>query len=173
MPVLTDPAVRFRSSFLAAVKEFQDDREYGLSWFVTDIEDEALYDEAAFERYVARLLAEGTEAGARAGFVPASTLWWTEGEEVLGRLGLRHFLTPRLERVGGHIGYDVRPSARRQGHVGAMLKAALPIAAELGITEALLTCDVTNIASRRVIEANGGRLIDQIDGKLRFRVPTS
>ena len=38
-----------------------------------------------------------------------------------------------------------------------MLAAALPIAQALGIDEALLTCDETNVASRRVIEANGGR----------------
>jgi predicted acetyltransferase len=173
MPFLTDPAVRYRDSFLAAVKEFRADGEYGVSWFVTDVDDEALYDEAAFEKYVARVLAERTEAGIPAGFVRMTTLWWIEGEEMLGRLAIRHALTPRLERVGGHIGYDVRPSARRQGHASAMLRAALPIAAGLGITEALLTCDDTNAASRRVIEANGGRLVDEIDGKLRFRVPTS
>ena len=173
MPVLSDPAVRFRSSFLAAVKEFRADHEYEVSWFVTDVDDEALYDEAGFEKYIARVLAERTDAGVPPGFVRMTTLWWTEGEEMLGRLAIRHSLTPRLDRVGGHIGYDVRPSARRQGHAGAMLKAALPLAAELGIAEALLTCDITNAASRRVIEANGGRFVSEIDGKLRFRVPTS
>ena len=34
-----------------------------------------------------------------------------------------------LLRRGGHIGYDVRPSARRRGHATAMLAAALPLAA--------------------------------------------
>jgi predicted acetyltransferase len=37
----------------------------------------------------------------------------------------------------------------------------------------LVTCDVTNTGSRKVIEANGGVLEDERDGKLRFWVPTA
>jgi predicted acetyltransferase len=33
-----------------------------------------------------------------------------------------------------------------------------------------VTCDVTNIASRKVIEANGGVLEDERHGKLRYWV---
>ena len=54
-----------------------------------------------------------------------------------------------------------------------MLAAALPITKTLGIDEALLTCDETNVASRRVIESNGGRYIDTIGRKRRYRVPTT
>jgi predicted acetyltransferase len=36
----------------------------------------------------------------------------------------------------------------------------------------LVTCDDDNVASRRVIEANGGRLEDVRGHKLRFWVPT-
>ena len=54
-----------------------------------------------------------------------------------------------------------------------MLRAALPVAARLGIDPALVTCDVANIASRKVIEANGGRLCHTEDGTMRFRVPTT
>ncbi|MGW5583785.1 GNAT family N-acetyltransferase [Streptomyces sp. NPDC003857] len=102
-----------------------------------------------------------------------TTLWWVDGEQMIGRLAIRHRLTPRLEQSGGHIGYDVRPSARRQGHARAMLAASLPIAASLGITDALLTCNTTNTASRRVIEANGGQYINTVNDKHRYWVPTS
>ncbi|WP_078891333.1 GNAT family N-acetyltransferase [Streptomyces sp. NRRL S-350] len=98
---------------------------------------------------------------------------WVEGGEVLGRLAIRHRLTPRPARVGGHIGYDVRPSAHRRGHATAMLAAALPVAAALGIAEALLTFDETNTASRRVIEANGGRLTGTDGRKRSYLVPTA
>ena len=53
-----------------------------------------------------------------------------------------------------------------------MLQAALPVARGLGIDQALLTCDVDNEASRKVILSAGGVLEDQRDGKLRFWVPT-
>ncbi|WP_208903973.1 GNAT family N-acetyltransferase [Streptomyces incarnatus] len=129
---------------------------------------------AAFNTYVTRLLSERDEAAGRADrFVPMTTLWWAEGDQMLGRLAVRHRLTPAFEKAGGHIGYDVRPSARGQGHATAMLAAALPIARSLGITQALLTVDETDIASRRVIETNGGRFIDPVGEKHRYRVPTS
>ena len=86
---------------------------------------------------------------------------------------MRHRLTPLLLEVGGHIGYDVRPSARRQGHATAMLRAALPVANGLGIDPALITCDATNTGSRLVIERNGGELEDERFGKLRYWVATS
>jgi predicted acetyltransferase len=54
-----------------------------------------------------------------------------------------------------------------------MLRAALPVARGLGIASALVTCDATNAASRRVIEANGGVFEDRRGDKLRFWVPTS
>jgi predicted acetyltransferase len=54
-----------------------------------------------------------------------------------------------------------------------MLAAALPVARSLGIDPALLTRDEDNIASRKVIEANGGMLEDNRHGKLRYWVPVS
>jgi hypothetical protein len=48
---------------------------------------------------------------------------------------------------------------RREGWVpAAMLQAGLPVANRLGIDPALITCDVDNEASRKVIEGNGGIL---------------
>lgn len=174
MPEFIDPTITLRASFLAAADEFQADRDYPVSWFVRDIDPPALTDAAAFAAYVARLLSEREEAVARArAWVPMTTLWWVEDGRMLGRLAIRHRLIPALEKVGGHIGYDVRPSERHRGHARAMLAAALPLAKSLGVEEALLTCDETNTAARRVIEANGGRYIDSVGDKRRYLVPTS
>ncbi len=107
-----------------------------------------------------------------AGFVPSTELWWIDGETFLGRVGIRHRLTPNLLETGGHIGYDVRPSARRRGHATAMLRQALIVARGLGIERALITCDVDNVGSRAVIERTGGVLEDERSGTLRFWVST-
>ena len=53
-----------------------------------------------------------------------------------------------------------------------MLTQSLPIAAALEIDPALVTCDLDNEGSRRVIESAGGELEDERHGKLRFWVPT-
>lgn len=139
-------------------------REFGDRWAAPE----------EFAGYVDWLRSQALEESPRPdGYVPSTTLWWVQDDDYLGRLAIRHRLTPRLREVGGHIGYDVRRSARRRGHATAMLRAALPVAYGLGIESALLTCDVENVASRRVIEANGGVLEDQRGGKWRFWVPTA
>ena len=98
---------------------------------------------------------------------------WVDGENYLGRIAVRHHLNDFLADVGGHIGYDVRPSRRREGHATAMLRAVLPHAHALGIDSALVTCNTDNVGSIRVIEAAGGVFEDQRGTKLRYWVPTS
>ena len=96
-----------------------------------------------------------------------------DDEEVVGRISLRHTLTPWLLEVGGHIGYAVRPTARRRGHATTALGLMLRVAAERGIDPVLVTCDDDNVGSRRVIEANGGVLEDVRNRKMRFWLPSA
>jgi predicted acetyltransferase len=130
-------------------------------------------DPIAFAEYTATLRAAALEETPRpVDRVPCTTLWWIDGDEYLGRLAIRHRLTDWLLNYGGHIGYDVRPTARRHGHATAMLRDALPLARGLGIGSVLVMCDTDNVGSRRVIENNGGALEDERHGKLRFWIPT-
>jgi predicted acetyltransferase len=169
MPHLVLPTDACRESFLGAVQEFAAegqplfrDREITAGTFGG----------------LLRLLADA-RAGRNLpeGIVPATDLWLVEAEEWLGFVSIRHRLTPSLARIGGHIGYRIRPSARRQGYGRLILRLALPHAHRLGINPALVTCDADNIASRKIIEASGGLLENQIEQeghspKLRFWVPT-
>lgn len=88
--------------------------------------------------------------------VPETFLVAVTGGELVGRVSIRHHLNPSLRLVGGHIGYSVRPRLRRNGFAGQILDLALIEARNLGIREALLTCDADNVASRRMIESHGG-----------------
>jgi predicted acetyltransferase len=104
--------------------------------------------------------------------VPRTHYWWVEDDEYLGRLTLYHHLTPALERDGGHIGYYVAPPHRGRGHAVAMLQAALPRAAALGLRRVLVVCDAENHASRRVIERAGGRPAPPHGRSLRYWIAT-
>jgi predicted acetyltransferase len=130
-------------------------------------------DDDAFRVFTASIRALALEETPRPeGHVPNTELWFVEGPEFLGRVGIRHRLSPQLLEIGGNIGYDVRPSARRRGYATEMLRQALSIARSFGIEVALITCDVDNVGSRTVIERNGGVLEDERRGKLRFWAPT-
>jgi predicted acetyltransferase len=179
MPELIPPDTRFHRSFLAAMAEFQaegrggpdDDSNIGQA---IRAHASRWAEPAGFARYLRELEDDAREESPRpAGRVPQTMLWWVSEDEYLGQITIRHRLTDRLQEIGGHIGHDIRPSARRRGHATAMLAAALPVAHSLGINPALLTSNENNVGSRKVIEANGGVLEDVRGGQLRYWVPTS
>ena len=176
---LASPDPRVRASFATAMAEFAAEGRGGLGdrsvigHYIRDQPDAWSSDER-FAAFSAAIRAQRLEETPRPeGFVPDTELWLVDGDEFLGRIGIRHRLTPGLLELGGHIGYDVRPSARRRGHATRMLRQALGVARGLGIERALITCAVDNVGSRRVIELNGGVLEDQRSGVLHFWAPTA
>lgn len=126
---------------------------------------------AQFCAYTIALAEPGTPRPA--GWCTGTYRWMVAEDEVVGRISLRHELTPWLLEVGGHVGYAVRPSARRRGYAAAALGLMLPIAAARGLERVLVTCDVDNVGSRRTIESNGGVLEDVRGTKMRFWVPAA
>lgn len=91
----------------------------------------------------------------------------------VGFLAIRHRLNDFLLELGGHIGYSVRPSRRREGHAGAALALAVREARDhLDLRHVLVTCDEDNVASLRTIESTGGILEDTRQGKRRYWITT-
>ncbi len=90
--------------------------------------------------------------------VPETHYWAVMDNEVVGRISFRHKLNENLKDFGGHIGYEVRPSARKKGVATAMLKVVLETPRAKQIGKLLLTCSPDNIASIKTIIANGGVL---------------
>lgn len=190
MIVLTSPDARLVPSYLEARDEFtaagEGHRDGDGVWVEPADEGgfagvaftrEELETPAGAERFAGYRRARALEDTPRpTGHVPCSFYWIVDDEDpgtYLGSLSIRHRLTPFLLEVGGHIGYSVRPSARRRGVATAALRAALPEAAALGIAEVLVTCDTDNIGSARVIEAGGGVLEDVRGDKRRYWVPST
>ncbi|MCG8553451.1 MAG: GNAT family N-acetyltransferase [Desulfobacterales bacterium] len=109
-----------------------------------------------FAEYINKLEGWALGRGLPDKFVPNTFLVGVVKEQVVGRLSIRHHLNDFLESIGGHIGYGVVKSYRRQGYGTEMLKQAIPICSSLGIRKALITCDTDNWGSRRLIEKCGG-----------------
>lgn len=155
MGSLVFPTTDVRESYLDGEREESLETGADLAWLELAAAD--------FGGFVDRLAAPTRMWG-----VPVTQLWYVDGSEYLGMVVIRLELTPELARVGGHLGYHVVPSFRRRGHAGRMLADALIYCAHFGLRRVLLTCEPTNVASRKVIEANGGQPDGVADGELRY-----
>ncbi|MFE9746684.1 GNAT family N-acetyltransferase [Saccharothrix saharensis] len=150
MPELIAPTTRLHAAWLDARADWGPGvHEDG---FGLRPEDEVDSPEG-FAAWVARLTAE-----------PGSVCRWiVEDGQVLGGIGLRHGPEDYV-RVFGHIGYGVRPSARRRGLATWALGRMLAEAHDL--EQVLVVCEDGNTASMKAIERNGG-VFDGMYGTLR------
>lgn len=93
--------------------------------------------------------------------LPGYQKWMWDGE-FCGRVGARW--QPGTEALPphclGHVGYTVVPWKRRRGYATAALRAILPDMAAEGLRYVEIVTDPDNMPSRRVIEANGGVLVE-------------
>jgi predicted acetyltransferase len=121
---------------------------------------------AGFAAWVARLTAqEDTAKPVEAGRVPSQVpsqvhctyRWIVADGQVLGAIALRHEFSDFVRRAG-HIGYGIRPSARRRGLATWALDQMLGEARAIGLDRVLIVCEAGNIASAKTIEHHGGIL---------------
>ncbi len=159
MGFLVFPTATVRASYIDGERAAAREGGADLAWL-----DRAAAD---FDGFVAR-----QAAPTRRWDVPVSQLWYVDGPTYIGTVIIRHELTPALARTGGHIGYHVVPPQRRRGHARRMLANVLVYCAHFGLTRVLVTCEQANIASRKVIEANGGQPDGVTDGELCYWVAT-
>jgi predicted acetyltransferase len=172
MTTLVTPDLRLRASWAEAVEEFGErDFMHGSGLWDFDVVDVSPEGAPAL---VAALLAQADHATViPEDRVHCTYFWITDGDEFVGYLALRHSLTPWLLEEGGHIGYSVRPSRRREGHATRALALGVRRAADLGLDRVLVTCDDDNDGSRRTIERCGGVFEDARNGKLRYWIDTA
>jgi predicted acetyltransferase len=163
MPELIAPAARLHATWLEARDEWGPGiHEDGFGLRPTDEVDST----AGFAAWVARLADQSDPAKpVDAGRVHCTYRWIVEGDQVLGAIALRHELNDFLLQVG-HIGYGIRPSARRRGLATWALGRMLDEARVLGLDQVLIICDVDNVASSKTIEHHAGVLEDVRDTEL-------
>lgn len=144
-PILVIPNIKYQKSFENYVLSYQ------------RINDQHYYDKykKALENFTGYLqyLHDGSIRNNQDPTeIFTSTFWFIDDEEVVGVARIRH----QADAYGGHIGYDISPEYRNKGYGQLILEAALRKARELGIKDIVLTCNVDNIASKKIIERSRG-----------------
>jgi predicted acetyltransferase len=154
MLILVEPSLTYKEPCLDAVREFHAADEYSI-----DAEQLGMI----FEDLIARLEVTKDPANVPPGELPYEDFWLMEGDQWIGKLTLRTTINAKYLHAGGHIGYEIRPSKRRQGYGTILLRMGLELAREHGLHRVLLTCDETNLGSRKIIEKNGGQLENSVE----------
>jgi len=157
MSMLVKPTATYRKSFLQGATEFLAEDRLDSTYGVCLGYDRSTL-EQQFVQFTHDLRALGDSSRLRQGWYTDHVLWMIDCDEYIGQASIRPELcTSYLLTYGGHIGYSIRPSKRRQGWGKKILALALYEARELGLKRALVTCDSDNIGSRKIIEHNGGQ----------------
>ena len=109
------------------------------------------------------VLPDGSTVPRLSGFVR----WMWDGE-YCGTIGLRWQAgTDELPPYClGHIGYSVVPWKQRRGYATQALGMFLPDVRNEGLTQVEIVTGVKNVASQRVIEANGGKFVERFRSEI-------
>lgn len=144
----------FKKPELEDKKEFLN---YVIEAFSNDEPEIPLSYDGHFEKWIEEVENERLGISLKEGRVPSTTLFAIVDNEIVGTLSIRHNLnTPYVLNFVGHIGYNVRCSKRNRGYAKMMLRKGLEECKKMQIKEVLITCLESNIASRKVIESQGG-----------------
>jgi predicted acetyltransferase len=158
MPELIPPTARLHAAWLEAQAEWgpgQQEDGFGLR------PSDEVRSPAGFAAWLTRLASQ-SELADGAGGHRCLYRWIVEDDRVLGGITLRYGSDDYV-RWAGHIGYGIRPSARRRGLASWALGRMLDEARAVGLDRALLVCAVDNLASAKTIERCGG-VLESITG---------
>lgn len=104
---------------------------------------------------------------------PSETFFLIRSEDnrIIGMINIRYNLNETMLKFGGHIGYGIRPTERRNGYNKINLYLGLIKAKEdFKLDKVMLDCSIDNLGSDNTIKALGGILerseIDPSDNTL-------
>ncbi len=143
---LVRPAIERQMEHEAYVEEWETDRMTPSSFHL-----------GGYKSYEAYLTSLHKRERGEGKWLPSTNYMLVDDQDVVVALvDIRHALNRHLLNVGGHIGYSTRPSKRGKGYATIVLAEALKKCKALQIDRVLVTCNLSNTASARVIEKNGG-----------------
>lgn len=146
---LAEPSKKYQKSFEDYVMAYKNSDNFYYDKYQKALE--------TFDQYVNELYSYSKGVNVPEDWVAYSTFWLIHEDTVRGVVRVRH---QEIE-YAGHIGYDISPLYRNKGYGTKILELALKKAAEIGISKAIVTCSVNNIASKKIIEKNNGKFLGE------------
>lgn len=158
-PRLVEPNIKYKHSYLEALKEYQKIDKGAIN--IKEIENN-------FSAFLKKIKNDKTSLSSDR--VPQIKYWCLLGNKYIGHINFRPILNEQLQFKSGNIAYSVRPLERRKGYASFMLNKILKKAAKAGMSSVMLSCDNTNIASKSVIKKAGGLYQGQgQQNKIKFK----
>ena len=143
---------------LAEMKHLDFYEDFLLECFNSGIKkyESALIDVKSYLRILI-LNAQGEELSE--GSPQTSTYFCIQNNEIIGAIRYRHSSNEYIERVIGHVGYETKPTARGKGVAQVMLNW---VQQNILSTSIIVTCEIDNVASRKVIERCNAVYLNQL-----------
>ena len=166
--LLVLPSVEYKDSFLEMLAAIKADDSSTVFNSEENLDIDRLNDEQIFKAYCKQLGNEAKGIGLPKNYIAHTTFWLLEQtgakNRIVGRVDIRHKLNEFLLKFGGHIGYLINPNDRYRGLGTLILNLALEKSKSLiedladYDNQVLVTCNVNNLASQKIIEKNDGVL---------------
>ena len=161
---LVRPAIEFKESYLDALKEYHAEGRYlhqdidtlthDFEGFIKELRTEKGYPHQPYQDWVEP--------------VPETVVWLVKDDQYIGTVDIRHRLNWHLEKWGGHVHFNIRPSMRGMGFGTKILKKAMPIINYMGIDKALITLNPADKAAIAIVEKCGGEFEDETPATDKF-----
>ncbi len=168
MPIeLVKPCKDFLSSYLEALAEGTH-CNMALGAFADETPEEISRDPDGYISKINDTSARVVELPDGSSYTVAdhALFWLVDGARYLGSVSLRFAGDKEvIEEFGGHIGVAIRPGLLNKGYGVRAATLAWQLAGayfkEIGINQIFVSCNPTNTASKKLIEHNGGKLVQE------------
>ena len=151
---LVKPSLAYQNSYYRYIKELGEEERYP---FPLDF----AYDD--FDALLEKLEKFALGEKLPKGYVPSTTFWLVEKEEIIGVTNLRHNLNKQIMFCGGHIGLSIRPSQRGKNLGYKLMNLSIRKLHDMGVNQIHIHCHKSNLKSAKIIMNNGGVLDSEIN----------
>lgn len=150
---LVTPDIKYKASYLSYIEELGDEERYP---FPLD------FDYHDFKAMLLKIEDFKQGRDLPKGYVPSTTLWLVESDELIGVTNIRHHLNEQILTCGGHIGLSVRPSMRGKKIANYLMQQSIEYLAQRRVSPVHIHCYKSNLASANTIQHCDGVLASEL-----------